>query len=430
MKQYESYKPSGTPWIGDIPSHWEVMKIAHLYNFIGSGTTPATGVKEYYDEGGINWLQTGDLSDGAIYGTSKHISLLAKKELNLKLYPEGSLVVAMYGATVGKLGLLNVPTTVNQACCVLVNSKRLYNKFSFYSFLAAKKSLIVLSTGGGQPNISQDIIRNHHTIVPPIDEQVAIADYLDRKCESIDKAIATQERRIELLTELKQSIITEAVTRGLNPDAPLKDSGIDWIGQIPEHWEVRRIKTLSPVKRGASPRPIEDLKYFDDNGDYAWVRIADVSASDKYLLSTEQTLSELGSSLSVKREPGDIFISIAGTVGKPIITKIKCCIHDGFVWFPNLKFYNELLFYIFLSGRPYLGLGKWGTQLNLNTDTIGCIHIPVPPMEEQKSIVQRLEKKLQPVDSAIAKAKREIDLLREFKQSVITEAVTGKIKVC
>lgn len=155
-----------------------------------------------------------------------------------------------------------------------------------------------------------------------------------------------------------------------------KDSGVEWIGEVPSHWEVRKIKTFSPVKRGASPRPIDDPKYFDENGEFSWVRIADVSASDKYLTTTTQKLSNLGSSLSVKRYPGDIFISIAGTVGKPIISSIKCCIHDGFVYFPYLKNMNtEFLYYIFMSGQPYLGLGKLGTQLNLNTETIGNIYI-------------------------------------------------------
>ena len=164
----------------------------------------------------------------------------------------------------------------------------------------------------------------------------------------------------------------------MKPYPRYKDSGVEWIGAIPEDWNVIRIKRLSPVKRGASPRPIHDPKYFDIDGEFAWVRIADLSASEKYLETTTQTLSELGASLSVKRFPGDFFLSIAGTVGKPIITKIKCCIHDGFVYFPQLNINPEYLYYIFSTGLPYQGLGKWGTQLNLNTDTVGEIFIPVP----------------------------------------------------
>lgn len=204
-----------------------------------------------------------------------------------------------------------------------------------------------------------------------------------------------------------------------------KDSGVEWIGEVPSHWEVRKIKTFSPVKRGASPRPIDDPKYFDENGEFSWVRIADVSASDKYLTTTTQKLSNLGSSLSVKRYPGDIFISIAGTVGKPIISSIKCCIHDGFVYFPYLKNMNtEFLYYIFMSGQPYLGLGKLGTQLNLNTETIGNIYIPYPSVEVQNLIVSYLNKKCSEIDNVISAQQKRIALLQELKQSVITHAVT------
>ena len=204
-----------------------------------------------------------------------------------------------------------------------------------------------------------------------------------------------------------------------------KDSGVEWIGEVPSHWEVRKIKTFSPAKRGASPRPIDDPKYFDENGEFSWVRIADVSASDKYLTTTTQKLSNLGSSLSVKRYPGDIFISIAGTVGKPIISSIKCCIHDGFVYFPYLKNMNtEFLYYIFMSGQPYLGLGKLGTQLNLNTETIGNIYIPYPSVEVQNLIVSYLNKKCSEIDNVISAQQKRIALLQELKQSVITHAVT------
>jgi type I restriction enzyme, S subunit len=126
-----------------------------------------------------------------------------------------------------------------------------------------------------------------------------------------------------------------------------KDSGEEWLGAVPKEWLVIQIKHLSIVKRGASPRPIDDEKYFDDEGEYAWTRIADVTASDVYLESAPQKLSSLGSSLSVKLNPGALFLSIAGTVGKPCITAIKACIHDGFVYFPELKIPSKFLFYVF-----------------------------------------------------------------------------------
>jgi type I restriction enzyme S subunit len=176
-------------------------------------------------------------------------------------------------------------------------------------------------------------------------------------------------------------------------------------------------------------RFIDDPKYFDDNGAYGWVRIEDVTASDKYLLETFEKLSTLGKSLSVPLNPGEIFISIAGSVGKPIITKIKCCIHDGFVYFQRLKIHQDYLYYIFIDGEVYKGLGKLGTQLNLNTETIGSIKIPTPPKPEQIAISEYLDKTTSKIDQTIKKIDEKINLIEEYKKSLIHHVVTGKVDV-
>lgn len=206
------------------------------------------------------------------------------------------------------------------------------------------------------------------------------------------------------------------------------DTGVNWLGKIPSTWESKRIKMLTRVKRGASPRPIDNPIYFDEEGEFAWVRIADVTASERYLENTTQRLSELGSSLSVKRYPDDFFLSIAGTVGKPIITKIKCCIHDGFVYFPDLKINPEFLYYIFSTGLPYLGLGKLGTQLNLNTDTVGDIYIPIPDEKEIDKIVTFLDEKVGEIDNIISRKKKLIDLFNEERTKLINDYVIKGIR--
>lgn len=203
-----------------------------------------------------------------------------------------------------------------------------------------------------------------------------------------------------------------------------KDSGVAWLGEVPSHWEVLSIKRLSQVKRGASPRPIDNPDYFDDNGEYAWVRIADVTASNTYLFETTQKLSDLGKIFSVPLEPDSLFLSIAGSVGKPIITKIKACIHDGFVYFPEYKNNIKFLYYIFLSGQPYLGLGKMGTQLNLNTDTVGSIKIGLPPLPEQTAIATYLDSKLGEIDRLISKQETLLEKLAEQHTAIITHTVT------
>ncbi|MDI9907983.1 restriction endonuclease subunit S [Rhodococcus sp. IEGM 1406] len=201
-------------------------------------------------------------------------------------------------------------------------------------------------------------------------------------------------------------------------------SGVEWIGDAPSHWKIRQLKWGNPVKRGASPRPIDDPKYFDDDGEWSWVRIADVSASSGRLRETQQKLSEVGSSLSVKLSPGSLFISIAGTVGKPCITEIPACIHDGFVYFPNLDIDAEFLFHVFEAGQCYQGLGKFGTQLNLNTDTIGSIRIPIPGHSEQRAIVDFLKCEISKIDGLIRKQLQLIEMLREDRTSTVTNAVT------
>jgi type I restriction enzyme, S subunit len=203
-----------------------------------------------------------------------------------------------------------------------------------------------------------------------------------------------------------------------------KDSGVEWLGEVPGHWEVISIKWLSPVRRGASPRPIDDPKYFDIDGEYSWVRIADVSACDGILNETTQKLSALGSSLSVKIAPSELFISIAGTVGKPCISAIKACIHDGFVYFPALNIDPKFLYRIFEAGTCYGGLGKWGTQLNLNTDTIGSIRIALPPGGELTNVLTFLDRETAKIDALVQEQRRLMELLKEKRQAVISHAVT------
>ena len=206
-------KDSGVEWIGEVPTHWEVMKTSLAFLGIGSGTTPSTSRKEYYtEEDGLYWLQTGDLNDGEITDTSKKITSLAADECNLKFYPTDSVVIAMYGATIGKVGLLKISTSTNQACCVLPKSKLCIPAFAFYLFIGAKKQLLIDAMGGGQPNISQDIIKKLKVSIPPISEQRIIVDHIADEVSKIDAQISKANRRIELLNELKQSVITEAVT--------------------------------------------------------------------------------------------------------------------------------------------------------------------------------------------------------------------------
>ena len=207
-------KDSGIEWMGEIPSHWDIVKTSYLFDDIGSGTTPNTNDDSLYDaDNGINWLQTGDLNDGHITKTSKKISQKAiEGNSTLRLYPVNSLVIALYGATIGKVGVLDIETTTNQACCVLPPSDKVLTDYAYYVFIASKKALLNLASGGGQPNISQAIIKNHRIPYPSYVEQQAITTYLDNKVEQIGKTLIELESQIHDLKSYKSALITEAVT--------------------------------------------------------------------------------------------------------------------------------------------------------------------------------------------------------------------------
>ena len=431
MIRYDKYKDSGVDWLGEIPEHWEDRRIKDIFKKIGSGTTPNTSRDDYYENGTIYWLNTTDLNNDLVFDTKQKITQIALKESGLKIYPINSLAIAMYGQgkTRGTVGLLQIPTTTNQAACIMFSPKGVNTKYILYWFIHKYDAIRSINIGATQPNMNQDFVKFLALQCPPLSEQSAIATYLDSKTTAIDRKVDLLEQKITRYQQLRKSLINETVCRGLNKNVKLKDSGIEWIGEIPEHWEVKRIKDLTEVKRGASPRPIDDPIFFDDNGEFAWVRISDLTASERYLEFTKEKLSTLGASLSVKRYPKDFILSIAGTVGKPIITKIKCCIHDGFVWFPNLKIDCEYLFYIFTTGLPYQGLGKLGTQLNLNTETVGLISIPLPSNSEIIEIVSYLDDKVQKIESIITNLIAQIETLKELRKTLINDVVTGKIKV-
>ena len=205
-------KESGVAWLGEVPSHWEIWKITHAINLIGSGTTPKSDNAEYYD-GEILWVTTSELRESLISDTKQKISDSAIKDYSaLKKYPKNSVAIAMYGATIGRLGILEKEATFNQACCVFGNSDILHYKFLFYWLWQRRPALISLSNGGGQPNLSQDDLKKIKIPLPPLAEQTAIADYLDEQTAHIDRLSQKVEQAIGRLKEYRTALITQAVT--------------------------------------------------------------------------------------------------------------------------------------------------------------------------------------------------------------------------
>lgn len=433
MRKYKTYKPSDIDWLGNIPKHWHIKRIKDIIVKIGSGVTPKGGSEVYVSEG-IPLLRSQNVyDDGLRIDDVSFIDEATHTKMRSSQLKPNDILINITGASIGRTCI--VPFTmpranINQHIIFIRVKKNLVPYVSnYFKTNSVKEYINLIQAGTSKEALNMGQTLNIPIILPSQEEQTAIAQYLDAKTQAIDKKISLLTKKAETYKELRKSIINDAVCKGLDKNAKLKESGIDWIGKIPEHWEVKRFKDLSTIKRGASPRPIDDPVYFDINGEFSWVRISDLTASERYLEKTREKLSVLGVSLSVKRYPNDLIISIAGTVGKPIITKIKCCIHDGFVWFPELKINPEFLYFLFSTGLPYHGLGKLGTQLNLNTETIGFISLPIPPKSEIATIVNYLDEKTQKIDAIVSNIGKQIDTLKELRKTLINDVVTGKIMV-
>jgi type I restriction enzyme, S subunit len=205
-------KDSGIEWLGQVPAHWEVWKASHAFSLIGGGTTPKTEDRSYYD-GDVPWVTTSELREHEIGDTGSKLSARALEDHpTLLLYPPGTLLIAMYGATIGRLGILTTSACTNQACCALAGSRNIESKFLFYWLRARRREIITLASGGGQPNINQDVLRSLRVPVPPIDEQREIISRLERESADLDGLSAKVRRHVELLREYRTALISAAVT--------------------------------------------------------------------------------------------------------------------------------------------------------------------------------------------------------------------------
>jgi type I restriction enzyme S subunit len=428
MPKYEAYKDSGVEWLGEIPAHWDIRKITHSYKVIGSGTTPISSDQRYYG-GEIHWLQTGDLTDGVIVGTNKKITTFALKSYSaLKLYPCNSLVIAMYGATIGKVGLLDIETTTNQACCVLGRSIHYQMKFSFYKFMAFKENIISMSYGGGQPNISQELIRSLRLPCPSAPEQTAIAAFLDSKTAQIDQAVAIKEKQIDLLKERKQILIQNAVIRGLDSNVPVRDSGVEWIGEIPKHWKILANRALfkERIEPGEDGLPI-------------------LSVSIHTAVSSEEISEEENIRRRIKIEdkskynlvqPGDIVFNMMrawqGAIGA---VKVKGMVSPAYIIAtPCERIVSDYFEYQyrcpeFIQQMDRNSKGITDFRKRLYWAEFKQLAMVVPPTEEQIAIVNHIETESSKIDKAISLQQQQIDKLKEYKATLIDSAVTGKIRV-
>ena len=266
--------------------------------------------------------------------------------------------------------------------------------------------------------------------LPPLPEQAAIVRFLDHADRRIRRYIHAKQKLIKLLEEQKQAIIHRAVTRGLDPDVRLKPSGVEWLGDVPEHWEVKRVKQVSQVLRGKfTHRPRNDPSLYD--GPYPFIQTGEVARAEKSITGYRQTLNERGLAVSKMFPAGTLVMTIAANIGDVAVLDFEACFPDSVVGFvPRSGVKRDYLYYVFRAMKPeLLREAPVNTQGNLNVDRIGSRGIVLPPTSEQQVIVQQIEESTLGLNVAMDRAEREIALLREYRTRLIADVVTGKLDV-
>lgn len=435
MKTYENYKYSGLEWIGEIPEHWSNVSLKWISK-IYSGGTPSKNKPEYWSGGTIPWLNSGTVNQGDITEASEYITDEALANSSAKWIPEKAILIALagQGKTKGMVAQTQFKATCNQSLGIIVPNYTELNRFLLYWLRKNYQNIRNLGGGDKRDGVNLEMIGSIPVPLPTKEEQTAIANYLDKKTAKIDQLIAEKIQLVSLYQEEKKALINQAVTKGINPDVKLKDSGIEYLGDIPEHWQIKKIGHCGKIVRGGSPRPSGDPRYF--MGDFIhWITVKEVTnAVGKYIVDSEEFLTEEGSKRSRIIEPETLLLSNSGaTLGVPKISKIKGCINDGSVAFPELKTFldRDFLYYFFERHTEiYRDEMAGNGQPNLNTEIIKSTSIPIPAtIEEQKEIIQHIEKESARIDAKISKAEKYIKLLTEYKSTLISEVVTGKIKV-
>lgn len=409
-------KDSGVEWIGMIPEHWEIKRIKDLFNIV-SGGTPATNKNEYWN-GDINWITPSDFKKNNgkyIVKTEKTITKLGFFEHGMKKVPKNSIVMSTR-ASVGYIGLILEDSCISQSCESFVSKdKNDCFIFNYFNFLNLSQEIIKKSYGTTFKAITKSYFQNFEILNPPKKEQEIIASYLDKHVGNLDKYIDSAEKKIKLLEEQKTALIYETVTRGLNPDVKMKDSGIEWIGMIPEHWEVKRVKNFFKLSMGKTILK-EDLK---ENGS---IPVYSATAEDKYFGYLEK------SNNLMKR--GDLVIPARGSIGFIKRAKNNSISTQTTIIARNKSIqYNDFCFYYLNGLRNQIFKYDQTAIPQVTVFQVGGYFLLNPPQKEQKDIASYLDTKCSRIKKEVELLKKKVELLKEYKTSLIFEVVTGKKSV-
>ncbi|WP_180046885.1 MULTISPECIES: restriction endonuclease subunit S [unclassified Acinetobacter] len=412
---YAEYKDSGVEWLGEIPSHWDLRKFKHHFRSAMGETIL-----------GADLIEDGKLP---VYSATEGDHFFGYVNSSSVVLEKGDFVIPARGNSIGFPKLVVTTSTCSQTTIYAKMHKKIHSKFTFYYLLGCKPYLFQF-VQTAIPQITVEEVKNNHLVHPSLEEQTQIAKFLDHETAKIDHLIEKQQQLIELLKEKRQAVISHAVTKGLDPNVPMKDSGVEWLGEVPEHWIVKSYRLASRIYRGKfGHRPRNDPAFYD--GDYPFIQTGDVARAGKYITSYSQTLNEKGKEVSQLFPKGTLMMAIAANIGDIAILGFEAYAPDSVVGFkPNNDIDLEFLRYSFIAALPALEqTSTQSTQANLNVERIGAVKGTFPSLQEQREIVGYLDNLLEQYRNLVKIAENAISLMQERRTALISAAVTGKIDV-
>lgn len=435
-QKYAEYKDSGVEWLGEIPIHWDLFALKRSIDKCTNGFWGA-------EPDGINDLCVLRVADFDRDNFKINLDKLTyrsvlPKEAESRLLKKGDLLIEKSGG--GEKTLVgcvvqfdkDFPAITSNFVAKMTPNSNMDSRFLTYSFAhlySGRVNYPAIKQTTGIQNLDSEAYLMENFCFPSKMEQIQIVNFLDHETAKIDSLIEKQQQLIQLLKEKRQAVISHAVTKGLDPSVKMKDSGVEWLGEVPEGWRVVQAKYIADITRGAILRPVDAPEYFDDEGEWAYLNISDATKCDKYLDESKLRLSKLGSTKSARVYPNNVIITASATIGKAFINRVKVCIHDGFIPFCNSKLDINYLYHYVSNPYLYAAMGKSNTQKNIYLDEVKNMIVTMPPPSEQVAIVEHIESNQLKYNTLIESAESAINLMQERRTALISAAVTGKIDV-
>ncbi|MCI7363475.1 MAG: restriction endonuclease subunit S [Campylobacter lanienae] len=428
-KQNIEFKDSGIPWIGEIPKHWEISKIKYVANlFTGNSISDSQKDNFTNSENSLPYIATKDIELDTNLVNYKNGMYIPKLNSSFKIAPKNSILLCIEGGSAGrKISFINKDVCfVNKLCC-FVAKPDFSKKFLYYycqnpSFISEFKLNLIGLIGG----VSINSIKNFKIPLPPLNEQKEIAEFLDKKCEIIDKRLSNLERKIKSLKEYKKTLISECVTKGLNPkNMEFKDSGIPWCPQIPSDWQVINPKILFKQR---------NQKAKSGEIQYTASQEFGIISQEEYTRKTGYNMVKVLKGFDILKhvEVGDFVISMRSFQGGLEYSNVSGSISSAYVMLiPNSKFVNNRYFRWLFKSSKYIDALQSTTNLirdgqAMRYSNFALIKLIVPSLNEQKEIAEFLDKKCEKIDRLNENYTKQITALKEYKKSLIYECVTGK----